>query len=69
MIKLEMGRSLDSKVSYDDARLYIFTLGNGWRLPTHNEWILYSLFDAFWFADRATNLKFFVQPVREVNDA
>ena len=69
MIRLEMGRPLDSKVSYDDARLYIFTLGDGWRLPTHTEWILCSLFGEFWFVDRATNLTWYVQPVREVKDA
>lgn len=74
MIRLEMGRPLDSRVSYDEAIMYCFCLGDGWRLPTMAEADFLTsdrdcTFIACWVIDRRCDYRRYVQPVREVKDA
>lgn len=73
---IELGTRTPQGFTYDDAVLYCFCLGNGWRLPTTNEVDRLTgnehLFLACWAIDRrppSDDLKRYVLPVREVNDA
>ena len=36
---IEVGKPAHKRMSYADAVLYCFCLGDGWRLPTHDEFI------------------------------
>lgn len=33
-------KSLEKNLSYEDAKLYVFSLGDGWRFPTVKEYEL-----------------------------
>lgn len=64
-------------MSIDDAIMYCFCLGDGWRLPTDEElnWAYgddYYLFSAFWIQEHIINTGSlyirFLRPVRDLHD-
>ena len=69
MIRLEMGKPTTTRVTYEDAKFYIFCLADGWRFPTLNECILYQMYGDWWYAERrrySADDVYLLQPVREV---
>jgi hypothetical protein len=66
--KIEIGVRSTTKMTYDDAVMYCFCLGDGWRLPTIEE------FDGnvnfVWnFNDQTNrNNRWHVIPVRDLKD-
>lgn len=52
MSKIEIGGVLAQLISYDDALILAFVAGDGWRLPTHDEWNDHDRLSGFWFKDR-----------------
>jgi hypothetical protein len=68
---IELGPISEFEMSYNDAIMYLFCLGDGWRLPTYEEFrtnrrILgwYQECES-WPIDLKTNL-LFVYPVRNL---
>lgn len=70
MIRLQMGKPTTMRVTYEDAKLYLFCLSDGWRFPTLNECIIYQMYGDWWYVDRKQWYNpddvYFLQPVREV---
>lgn len=73
---LELGTRTDNRVTYDEAIMYCFCLGDGWRLPTKTEVDISFKYDdnrfiGCWFQDRKNHGvdRWLVYPVREVKDA
>ncbi len=79
MIRLEMGKPTTTRVTYEDAKFYLFCLADGWRFPTLDECLLYEMYSDWWYVDRDwlyvdrkqwynPDDVYFLQPVREVPD-
>ncbi len=71
MIRLEMGKPTTTRVTYEDAKFYLFCLDAGWRFPTLNECIRCEMYGDWWYTDRrcySSDDVYFLQPVREVPD-
>lgn len=70
--KFEIGEKSKTKMSYADAVFYCFCLGDGWRLPTEEEYDLaldegwYD--DECWFQDDDSPYNWHVIPVRDLKD-
>lgn len=67
---IEIGERSKHAISYEEAVLYIFCLGDGWRLPTPVEYhgnkhikCSYS-----WHRGRTKDYKWHVTPVRDLKD-
>jgi hypothetical protein len=65
---IEVGQQTEHKMSYDDAVLYIFCLGDGWRLPTVREYSYDKINNSWWLNDNRRNLEWFwyATPVRDL---
>ena len=69
MIRLQMGKPTTTRVTYEDAKFYLFCLDDGWRFPTLNECIIYQMYGDWWYAERrrySADDVYLLQPVREV---
>jgi hypothetical protein len=70
---IEIGQKSEFELTYHDAVMYCFCLGEGWRLPT---WSEYYNFDnpnlrGSWHLDDPLNVEeetFTVTPVRDLKD-
>lgn len=64
---IEFGTRTNNRVTYDEAIMYCFCLGEGWRLPTWNEWLDDGMLENRWFVGRSNeyNNKLNVRLVRE----
>jgi len=69
---IEVGERSEQKVTYDEAVLYVFCLGDGWRLPTQEEYYgnMYINGSFSWYVgrDTASYNKWYVTPVRDLKD-
>lgn len=74
---IEFGPKLSGDATYDDALLLAFVAGDGWRLPTYDEWDVHEELSGYWFIDRPLYLKqanipwigtFNVRLVRDLKD-
>lgn len=66
---IEVGKRSKHKISYEEAVLYVFCLGDGWRLPTKREYSRDDINES-WFNGRAIlNVdKWYATPVRDIKD-
>jgi hypothetical protein len=65
---IEIGKYNKKRITYDEAILYCFCLGDGWRLPTEAEYYEHALLGC-WYVDRISQVStFFVRPVRDIKD-
>lgn len=65
---IEIGQYHKKRITYDEAILYCFCLGDGWRLPTRAEYNDYEL-QGSWYVDRISHVStFYVRPVRDLKD-
>jgi hypothetical protein len=62
---IEVGKKTECELSYEEAIMYCFCLGDGWRLPTKEEYCtvgsIYS-----WYVGRGST--WHVTPVRDLKD-
>ena len=65
---IEIGRMSEFRMTYDEAVMYCFCLGNGWRLPTIEEFDCNENF--VWYLNDQSNRNnsWHVIPVRDLND-
>jgi hypothetical protein len=69
--KIEIGERSTFKMTYDEAVMYCFCLGNGWRLSTRDELINLGLLVLGWYQDdpwRSRSDVYSVTPVRVLKD-
>lgn len=65
---IEIGKYYTNRITYGEAILYCFCLGDGWRLPTEAEYYEYELLGS-WYVDRISQVStFYVRPVRDIKD-
>ena len=67
---IEVGKRSKHKISYEEAVLYVFCLGDGWRLPIMREYSRDDINES-WFAGRKilNGLdKWYATPVRDLKD-
>lgn len=63
---LEIGPRLAVGITYDEAVMLAFCKGDGWRLPTYNEWFDDGMLSVCWYTDRSSKyLTLNVRLVRE----
>ena len=65
---IEVGQKTERKISYEEAVLYVFCLGDGWRLPIRREYSRDDINES-WFVGRyiLNGLdKWHVTPVRDI---
>ena len=73
---IEIGEKSESYMLYEDAVLYVFCLGDGWRLPTQEEYYDKEFAPRVkgqpcWYRDdpaRHMNNPYVVFPVRDIKD-
>lgn len=68
---IEIGQKSEFELTYHDAVMYCFCLGDGWRLPTKEEYYAYRKFNDCWHLDDPLNVggeTFIVTPVRDLKD-
>jgi hypothetical protein len=67
--KIEIGERSTFKMTYDEAVMYCFCLGDGWRLSTADEFENHNLLG--WYQDdpwRNRSDVYRVMPVRDLKD-
>ena len=64
---LEIGPRLAVNITYEEAVMLAFCKGEGWRLPTWDEWLDDGMLENCWFVGRSNeyNNKLNVRLVRE----
>lgn len=71
---IEIGQDSEFEMSYDEAVMYCFLLGDGWRLPTEEEYwhANYEELRGYWFLDdplgKFNDETHYVIPVRDLKD-
>ena len=69
---IEVGIKTTAFMTYEEAIVYCFCLGDGWRLPTHEEYHNYipTYLGVSWYKDAFTNstMTSRVIPVRDLKD-
>lgn len=68
---IEIGQESEFEMSYDEAVLYCFLLGDGWRLPTKEEYYADRKFHNCWHLDDPLNVNggtYIAIPVRDLKD-
>lgn len=67
-LNIEIRETSNNAMSYDEAVLYCFLLGDGWRMPTREEYRqVHSI--CGWFKNRVTEIAALgVTPVRDLKD-
>ena len=65
---IEVGQKTERKMTYDDAVLYIFCLGDGWRLPTMSEYSHDNINNSWMLNDNRRNREWlwYATPVRDL---
>jgi hypothetical protein len=66
---IEIGEETTSQMTHDEAVMYCFCLGDGWRLPTYDEYIDTPAIG--WYDDdvwKHKAEKYYVTPVRDLKD-
>ena len=64
---LEIGKPSYVRMTYSEAIMYCFCLGNGWRLPTRDELAKNKFsFFGYWYQEKKSSLKWEVVPVRDI---
>jgi hypothetical protein len=73
--KIEIAERSTEKLTYEEAVMYCFCLGDGWRLPSEEEYQSrddeYERLHLCWFENdpiRLNNTKWYVCPVRDLKD-
>jgi hypothetical protein len=67
---IEIGETTNSRMTYADAVFYCFCLGDGWRLPSINEYHTHTMY-ADWCHDERASMHhhtLHVTPVRDLKD-
>lgn len=64
---IEVGKKSEFEMSYEEAILYCFCLGNGWRLPTEEEYCTVAVGHNSWHVGRGSS-SWHVTPVRDLKD-
>ena len=68
---IEIGQRSEFKMLYDEAVMYCFLLGDGWRLPTKEVYYAYRKFNDCWHLDdplKDEGKSYQVIPVRDLKD-
>jgi hypothetical protein len=68
---IEIGEISEFRMTYDDAVMYCFCLGYGWRLPTTHEFNTNRMTASWCFDERISfrkHHKLFATPVRDLKD-
>lgn len=68
---IEIGESSNVQMSREEALMYCFSLGNGWRLPTYDEYSSlprYGIIGCYDSRINPRNTKIFFTPVRDIKD-
>jgi hypothetical protein len=65
---IEIGEMSEFRMTYDDAVMYCFCLGDGWRLPTYDEYQDPLIYSECWSLDERSNSLWHVTPVRLKDD-
>jgi hypothetical protein len=66
---IEVGKKSEFMMSYDEAVMYCFCLGDGWRLPTSVEYYKADGVElGSWFVGKYTLHTWHVIPVRDLKD-
>jgi hypothetical protein len=72
---IEVGEMSEFRMNYDEAVMYCFCLGDGWRIPTEYEFFEVASICNSWYVGRLTyyntaNRKptWYVTPVRDLKD-
>ncbi len=66
---IEIGKPPENRMSYVDAVLWCFCLGDGWRLPTLDEYKAIEHVYAWWYQNddlQHSPCQFHVIPVRDI---
>ena len=65
---IEIGQKTNNRMSYQDALVYVFCLGDGWRLPTLVEYSHDMINYSWWLNDDRVNGPelWYVTPVRDL---
>ena len=68
--KIEIGERSKTTMSYNDAVLYVFCLGDGWRLPTQEEYYdeYHRINSSCWTLNERSSATWYVTPVRDLKD-
>jgi hypothetical protein len=68
---IEIGETTDARMTYEEAVMYCFCLGDGWRLPTTHECNALPMTASWCFDERISfrkHHKLFATPVRDLKD-
>ena len=68
---IEIGQESEFEMSYNEALMYCFCLGDGWRLPTKEEYFDHAEFRDAWYKDDPLKNRIdevYVIPVRDLKD-
>jgi hypothetical protein len=65
---IEIGETSKTEMTYDEAVMYCFCLGDGWRLPTKEEYMHDLGFSMSWWKGVSSNNTWYVTPVRDLKD-
>lgn len=72
---IEIGEMSEFLMNYDEAVMYCFCLGDGWRIPTEYEFFEVSSICNSWYVGRLTYYNtamrkptWYVTPVRDLKD-
>jgi hypothetical protein len=66
---IEIGEETTYQMTYDEAVMYCFCLGDGWRLPTRHEYFNTDEAMAFsWYNGKQSTSLQPVTPVRDLKD-
>jgi hypothetical protein len=67
---IEIGEQSEFKMTYDEAVMYCFCLGDGWRLPSQEEYHKYipPYFGVTWYQEHGLWFNLPVIPVRDIID-
>lgn len=66
---IEVGPRTNTQLTKSDAEFYCFCLGDGWRLPTYDEFYsIVGIVGCYDFFSDPNTVKLFVTPVRDLKD-
>lgn len=63
---IEVGPRTSTKLTYDEAVMYCFCLGGGWRLPTSDDWTTQNVIGDY--SSLKPQDSIFFTPVRDLKD-
>jgi hypothetical protein len=65
---IEVGPRTNTQLTKADAEFYCFCLGDGWRLPTYDEYSVVGIVGWYDFFSNPNTVKLFFTPVRDLKD-